>query len=137
MQIDDDEVVMFDSVPASNSWSRSVKSVIIALSLVIAAPVGVTVIPTPAEAQVLAGSGVRRVTPRRPGLSDRDRERLYAAQDRQIEHETKIAELNAITEAGGALTEQQTRELASLQRRLADILEDIERLEAKNERLGG
>lgn len=113
------------------------KSVIIALSLVIAAPVGVTVIPTPAEAQVLAGSGVRRVTPRRPGLSDRDRERLYAAQDRQIEHETKIAELNAITEAGGALTEQQTRELASLQRRLADILEDIERLEAKNERLGG
>ncbi|MGA0546231.1 hypothetical protein ACO2Q1_13235 [Brevundimonas sp. VNH65] len=111
---------------------------VVALSLLIAAPSAVAVAPSPAEAQVLAGSNAaRRVAPRRPGLSDRDRERLYAAQDRQIEHETKIAELTAITEAGGVLSEQQTRELAQLQRRLADTVEDIERLEAKNERLGG
>ena len=115
-------------------------AVIIALSLGLAAPAAVAVIPAPSEAavQVLAGANAaRRSTPRRPGLSDRDLERLYAAQDRQIEHETKIAELTDITQAGGTLTEAQTRELGELQRRLADDLRTIERLEAKNERLGG
>lgn len=111
---------------------------ILTLSLLIAAPAAVTFAPASAEAQVLAGSNAaRRAAPRRPGLSERDRQRLFEAQDNLVENEDAIAELNAITEAGGVLNERQSRELAERQRRLADAQRTIERLEAKNERLGG
>ena len=108
------------------------------LALLTAAPTAVAFVPAEASAQVLAGaSAARRQARRQPGLSARDRERLYEAQDAVVEHESAIADLNAVTEAGGALSEQQTRQLLDRQRRLAAAQRTVEELEAKNERLGG
>ena len=112
---------------------------ILSLALLTAAPAAVAFAPAEASAQVLAGANAARRPPirREPGLSARDRERLYEAQDAVVEHEDAITELNAVTEAGGTLNEQQTRQLADLQRRLAAAQRTVAELEAKNERLGG
>lgn len=119
-------------------WSPAVKSAFfLALSLVMAAPAAVVVVPSAAEAQVLAGSNAARRRPPRPtGLSERDRERLYEAQDEVTERETAIGELNALAESGAALSPAQVRELESHQRRLQNAQQTVERLEAKRERLG-
>jgi hypothetical protein len=114
-------------------------AVIFSLALLTAAPAAVAFVPAEAHAQVLAGSNAARRPPirREPGLSARDRERLYDAQDAVIEHEEAITELTSVTEAGGALNEQQARQLADRQRRLAAAQRTVAELEAKNERLGG
>lgn len=111
-------------------------ALVLALALMMAAPATVAVYPTAADAQVLAGgNAARRRPPRQVGLSERDRERLYEAQDEIIEHETAIGELTAITENGGALTPVQIRQLEGHQRRLQSAQQTVERLEAKRERL--
>jgi len=127
------------SVGARDVWSVAVKTAfVVALSLLMATPTAVVIIPSPSEAQVLAGSNAARRRPPRPaGLTERDRQNLYQAQDEIQEHETAISELNALVEGGATLTPAQSRELANHQRRLQAAQMTVERLEAKRERLGG
>lgn len=111
---------------------------VVALSLLMATPAAVVMIPSASEAQVLAGSNAaRRQPPRQAGLSERDRQSLYEAQDEVLERETAISELNALVESGATLTPEQSRDLANHQRRLQTAQTRVERLEAKRERLGG
>ena len=109
---------------------------IAALCLTLAAPVIVTVAPTSAEAQVMAGRGASRAAARRnrPALSDREETRLYDAQDQVIAIDQQIYEIQTAAEAAGGLTPEQQASIQQHEARKADHQSVIDRLEAKRER---
>ena len=109
---------------------------IAALALSVAAPVAVTVVPSSAEAQVLAGRNAARAATRtrRPALSEREENRLYAAQDEVTSLTQQIEDIQAAAETHGAPTPAQTAQLHTLQTDLAEQQAIVDRLEAKRAR---
>jgi Tfp pilus assembly protein FimV len=102
---------------------------IAALSLVLAAPV--VSIPTPSDAQVMVGRGnARGSAPRRPALSERERERLAEAEDAVWELEEQIADIEAAEQP----TPEQATQLSELRERLERENAVVERLTAKRDR---
>lgn len=109
---------------------------IAAIALAVAAPAAVSFAPVSAEAQVLAGRYAARAATRRPrpALSEREEERLYAAQDEVQTLQSQIEDIrNAAAEQGG-LTAEQTAAIAEREARIAEHQQVIDRLEAKRER---
>jgi len=99
------------------------------LSLLLAAPV--VSVPTPADAQVMVGRGnARGAPPRRPPLSQREENRLIAAEDAVYSLEDQIAAI----EASEAPTAEQLAQLPELRERLAEESATVERLTAKRNR---
>ena len=109
---------------------------IAALCLTLAAPVIVTVTPTSADAQVMAGRGASRAAARRnrPALSDLEESRLYAAQDAVIAIDQQIYEIQTAAEAAGGLTPEQQASIQQHEARKTEHQSVIDRLEAKRER---
>lgn len=109
---------------------------IAALALSVAAPVAVSVVPTSAEAQVLAGRGAARAATRarRPALSEREENRLYAAQDEVASLTQQVEEIQAAVETQGAPTPEQTAQIQAHQTRIAEEQAIVDRLEAKRNR---
>ena len=109
---------------------------IAARCLTLAAPVIVTVTPTAADAQVMAGRGASRAAARRnrPALSDREESRLYAAQDAVVAIDQQIYEIQTAAEAAGGLTPEQQTVIQQHEARKAEHQSVIDRLEAKRER---
>lgn len=92
-------------------------------------------IPAPAEAQVLSGRGgdTRRVRPApRPALTEREEDRLYAAEEAVEELTQQIEELEAATEPTAA----QIASLAELREQLEDEQKTVDRLQRKRDRRG-
>ena len=115
------------------------KLVLIAVvALSVAAPVAVTVVPTSAEAQVLAGRSAARAATRRarPALSERETERLYAAQDEVQSLTQQVEDIQAAGTAQGGLTPEQTAQIQAHQTRIAEEQAVVDRLEAKRDRRG-
>ena len=111
------------------------KLVLIAAALSVAVPVTVTFVPTPADAQVLAGRYAARANQRpapRPPLSEREENRLYAAQDEVASLTQQIADIQAAAATG--LTAEQQTQLQAHQTRLAEQQAIVDRLEAKRNR---
>lgn len=110
------------------------KNVLVALlALAVAAPV--VSIPVAADAQVRVGSGTaRRAAPSRPRLSERELDRLTAAEDVVFEVDSRIQEIQTEAEAAGGLTEAHQAEIAALTERREDAQRTIDRLEAKRNR---
>lgn len=109
---------------------------IAALALSVAAPVAVSVVPTSADAQVLAGRNAARATTRapRPALSERELNRLYAAQDEVQTLTQQVEDIQAAGEAQGGLTPAQTAQIQAHQTEIAEKQAVIDRLEAKRDR---
>lgn len=108
------------------------KFVCVMLAVVLAAPVAVAV-PTPSDAQVLAGRGgdTRRApSAPRPALSEREEDRLFAAEDAVIALTEQIAQLEAVAEP----TAQQTAQLEQLRERRDDEQGVVDRLQRKRDR---
>lgn len=114
------------------------RALIAALCMTIAAPTVVAFAPANADAQVLAGRYAARATPhtRRPALSAREEERLYAAQDEVFNLQQEIETLQAGA-ATTPLTAEQQAQLEAHQARLAEQQAIVDRLEAKRDRRGG
>lgn len=108
------------------------RTLIAALALALAAPA--FSLPTPADAQVLAGrnSGGRHVYRHqpRPALSRSEEDRLYAAQDQVNALEAQIAELQALPTP----TDAQRAEIQTLTTRRDEAQQIVTRLEAKRDR---
>jgi hypothetical protein len=105
---------------------------LVALAAVIAAPVSVS-FPAPADAQVLAGRGgdTRRLRAApRPALSEREENRLFAAEEAVWELTDQIATIEATAEP----TAEQTESLVDLRRRLEEQQAIVDRLTAKRDR---
>ncbi|HEX8470540.1 MAG TPA: hypothetical protein VF633_05460 [Brevundimonas sp.] len=109
------------------------KAFLIAILVLSSAPV---VVPTYADAQVLAGRGAARAAERRarPALSVREEDRLYATQDQIATLEEQIATLQAAGQTAGGLTPEQTTQIAAHRAHLAEARTVVERLEAKRAR---
>ena len=108
------------------------KIAILALAVALAAPMA-TAIPTPADAQVLAGRGGdnrRARSAPRPPLSEREEDRLFAAEEATFELTAQIEAIEANSEA----TPEQIAGLEALRRRLADEQRTVDRLIAKRDR---
>lgn len=88
-------------------------------------------IPTPAEAQVLAGRNAARAD-RAPRVTREQRlsNLLYEAEDRLAEIEEDIAEIQSAIDATGQPTPSQARQLEQLTKRQAREKSEIERLNA-------
>lgn len=88
-------------------------------------------VPTSAEAQVLAGSNAARAD-RTPRVTREQRlsKLLYEAEDRLLEIEERIAEIQAAIGPEGQPTPAQARQLEQLTRRQAREKSEIERLNA-------
>ena len=108
------------------------KLAVFALAIAFAAPVA-TAFATPADAQVLAGRGgdtrSMRSAPR-PALSEREEDRLFAAEEATFELTAQIEAIEANAEA----TPEQIASLEGLRRRLADEQRTVDRLTAKRDR---
>lgn len=109
---------------------------IAALALSVAAPAAVTFAPTSAEAQVMAGRGAARQAERarRPALSEREENRLYAAQDEVQTLTQQVEEIQAAGESQGGLTPAQTAQIQAHQAEIAEKQAVIDHLEAKRDR---
>ncbi len=110
------------------------KVAVFTLALALAAPMAVS-FPAPAEAQVLSGRGgdTRRVRPApRPALTEREEERLYAAEEAVQELTQQIEELEAATEPTAA----QVASLSDLREQLEDEQRTVDRLQRKRDRRG-
>lgn len=107
-------------------------ALVAALALVTAVPV--VSIPTPSDAQVLAGRNAARRPPPRPRLTEREETRLFEAETLVFELDEQIAEIQAAGETQGTLTEAQQAEIATLTRRREEAQRTIDRLEAKRNR---
>jgi predicted metallo-beta-lactamase superfamily hydrolase len=109
---------------------------IAALTLSVAAPVAVTVVPTTADAQVLAGRGAARAAARnsRPPLSERELDRLYAAQDEVMSLTQQVEDIQISGQEQGGLTPEQTAQIEAHQTRIAEQQAIVDRLEAKRAR---
>jgi hypothetical protein len=110
---------------------------IAAVALAVAAPAAVSFVPATAEAQVLAGRNAARAAtrPSRPALTEREEERLYAAQDEVQTLETQIEDIRAAGEQQeGGLTAEQTAQITEREARIAEHQRVIDRLEAKRAR---
>jgi len=106
--------------------------VVIALAVVLAAPVSVS-FPAPADAQVLTGrSGDARRERRaaRPALSEREQERLFQAEEAVWEITDQIATIEAAPEP----TAEESASLTGLRSRLEEEQEVVDRLQAKRDR---
>lgn len=99
----------------------------------IAAPATVTLISTPAEAQVLAGRYAARASerPARPRLSQDEVARLHTAEDEVDLLEPQIAELE---NQSATLTAEQSAKLEADRARLEAARATVERLHAKRNR---
>lgn len=100
------------------------------LAAALAAPVAVSLVPTPAEAQVLAGRYAARAAERpvRPRLSREETRRLEAARDEVDLLEPQVEELENQT---ANLTPEQSAKLEADRARLETARMTVERLEAK------
>lgn len=109
---------------------------IAALALSVAAPVAVTVVPTSAEAQVLAGRGAARAATRarRPALSEREENHLYAAQEEVDTLTQQIEDIETAAGAQGGATPDQAAQIQAHRTRLAEQRAIVDRLEAKRDR---
>lgn len=105
-------------------------------ALVVSSAAPVVVVPTFADAQVMAGRGAARSAERhrRPALSEREEDRLYAAQDQAATLEQQIAALEIAAQTAGGLTAEQTTQIAAHRAQMAEAKTVIERLEAKRAR---
>jgi chromosome segregation ATPase len=112
---------------------------IAALCLTLAAPVVVSFAPTPADAQVMAGRGAARSAERhrRPALSEREENRLYAAQDQVTDLQQQIEALETAGQTAGGLTTEQATQIASHRTQMAEAQSVVDRLEAKRARREG
>lgn len=109
------------------------KHVLVAvLALAVSAPV--VSIPTSSEAQVRTGRGAALRRPPRPALTERELDRLYAAEDLVMEMDNQIAAIQQAGEDQGGLSEEQRREIAALTARRDEAQRTIDRLEAKRNR---
>ena len=100
----------------------------------LAAPV--VSMPTPADAQVLTGSG-RASTPRRaprPPLSPAEEDRLFEAQSLVIDLEAEITAIEDAGEDAGGLTAEQQVEIQQRITRRDEAQRIVDRLEAKRAR---
>ncbi len=110
------------------------RSLVIVLAAALAVP-AVSLIATPADAQVLTGRNAPRNSgPARPALSEREENRLYEAEDQVFEIDSQLADIQAAAEAAGGMTEAQQAQVAALTRRRAEAQRTIDRLEAKRNR---
>lgn len=109
-----------------------IRIAVVVLALTLAAPV--VTIPVPADAQVLAGRNAARAQPPRETREQRLQNRLYAAEDRLIEIESSISELETAREGGAVLTPAQERQLSQLTQRREREQREVERL---NQQLEG
>ncbi len=108
------------------------KVAVFTLALALAAPMAAS-LPTPADAQVLSGRGgdTRRLRAApRPALTEREEERLYAAENAVAELTQQIEALEAATEPTAA----QTAALAEMRDQLEDEQNTVERLQRKRDR---
>ena len=105
-------------------------------AFVIASVAPIAVIPTSADAQVLAGRSAARAAERqrRPALSTREEDRLYASQDQITTLQQQIAELETAGQTAGGLTPEQTTQIAAHRAQLAEAQTIVDRLEAKRAR---
>lgn len=107
------------------------KIMLLAAALIAASPV--VAVPTPADAQVLAGRNAARNAsrPARVTAEERRENRLRDAEDRVFELDEKIAELNTASESPSGLTPAQQRQLAQLTARREDAQRTVDRLTAE------
>jgi chromosome segregation ATPase len=105
-------------------------------ALVLSSAAPVVVLPTFADAQVLAGRGAARAAERqrRPALSAREEDQLYAAQDQAATLDQQIEALQSSGQTAGGLTPEQTTQLTTHQSQKAQLQATIDRLEAKRAR---
>ncbi|NBW11815.1 MAG: hypothetical protein EBR82_27665 [Caulobacteraceae bacterium] len=94
------------------------------------------VLPTLADAQVMAGRGAARAAERnrRPALSEREEDRLFAAQDQVVELQQQIEALEAAGQTAGGLTPEQTAQITAHRTQMAEAQSVVDRLEAKRDR---
>jgi TolA-binding protein len=113
--------------------------VILIAALVLSSAAPVVVLPTLADAQVMAGRGAARSAERhrRPALSEREEDRLYAAQDQVANLQEQIEALETASQGAGGLTPEQATQIASHRTQLAEAQTVIDRLEAKRARHEG
>lgn len=108
-------------------------ALVAALSLALAAPV--LSVPTVSDAQVLTGRGsAPRGGPSRPALSEAELERLFDAEDRVVDLDGQIADIQAEAENAGGLTDAQQRQIAELTRQRDEAQRTVDRLERKRNR---
>lgn len=109
---------------------------IAAIAFAVAAPAAVSLIPASAEAQVLAGRNAARAAtrPARPALTEREEERLYAAQDEVQTLQMQIEDIRTSGQEQGGLTPEQTAAIAEREARIAEQQRVVDRLEAKRAR---
>lgn len=109
------------------------KVAVFTLALALAAPMAAS-IPTPADAQVMSGRGgdTRRARAERPPLTEREEDRLYAAEEAVAELTQQIAELEAATDPTAA----QVASLTDLREQLEDEQSTVDRLHRKRDRRG-
>lgn len=110
------------------------KFAVVALAIALAAPAAAS-IPAPAEAQVLTGRGGDtrrlRVAPR-PALTEREEDRLFAAEEAVFELQSQIDALEALA----APTPEQIASMEDLRERLEDEQGVVDRLTRKRDRRG-
>ncbi|QTC93075.1 hypothetical protein [Brevundimonas goettingensis] len=94
------------------------------------------VLPTTADAQVMAGRGAARSAARRarPALSEREEDRLYAAQDQVANLQQQIEAIETAGQTAGGLTPEQTAQITAHRTEMAEAQTVIDRLEAKRAR---
>lgn len=111
------------------------KALLIA-ALVLSSAAPVVVLPTIADAQVMAGRGAARAAERsrRPALSVREEDRLYAAQDQVATLEQQLEALETAAQTAGGATPEQAAQIAAHRSQIAEARTVIERLEAKRAR---
>lgn len=109
---------------------------IAAVAFAVAAPTAVSLIPASAEAQVLAGRNAARAAarPARPALSEREEERLFAAQDEVQTLQQQIEDIRTSGQEQGGLTPEQTAQITERETRIAEHQQVVDRLEAKRAR---
>ncbi len=105
-------------------------------ALIVTTATPVVVLPTFADAQVLAGRSSARATQRRnrPALSEREQDRLFAAQDQVIALQEQIDILESAGQSAGGLSPEQTAQLTANRSQMAEAQEIVDRLEAKRDR---
>ncbi len=99
---------------------------LIVATLAMATAMPVVTIATIADAQVMVGRGASSRD--RPNLTERREASLMEAEDRVAELDSKIAELKAVEEQTGTLTDAQRRQMAQHESRRAAAQRDVDRL---------
>lgn len=97
--------------------------------LAIAVSMPVISIPTSPEAQTMGRNNMRQARPR-VTREDRLTNLRYEAEDRLLEIETRISEIQGASQGGTVLSAGQQRELSQLNDRKAREQREIERLTA-------